>query len=54
MSIEAHKLGGAPLDANPTPAPTGDTASVKLIGVAKKAATAEPEVLEPRAKSTMW
>ncbi len=54
ISIEAHKPGGAPLDANPTPAPTKDTTSVKLIGVAKKAATTEPEVLEPRVESKAW
>ena len=46
-----HKPGGASLDANTSPAPTEGTASVKLIGVAEKAATAEPEVLEPRAES---
>ena len=54
MAIDAHKLGGAPLDANPAPAPTKDTTSIKLIGVAKKAATAEPKALELRAEGKVW
>ena len=51
--VDMHKPGGVLLDttdANTTPIPTQGTASVKLIGVAKKAAAAEPEVLEPRAE----
>ena len=54
MAIEAHELGGASLDANPTPAPTENTASVELFGMAKKATTAEPEALEPRAEGEVW
>jgi hypothetical protein len=42
--------GGASWDANVTPAPTEGTTSVKLIGMAEKAAAAEPEALEPRAE----
>ena len=40
-------------DVNTAPVPTGatkGTASVKLIGVAEKAAAAEPKALEPRAE----
>ena len=36
------------------PAPTEGTASVKLIGVAEKAAAAEPEALVLRAESMAW
>ena len=36
------------------PAPTEGTASIKLIGMAKKATTTEPEMLEPREESTAW
>jgi hypothetical protein len=42
------------LDANPTSASTEGAASVELFGVAKKAATAEPEALEPRAEGVAW
>jgi hypothetical protein len=50
--VDAHGPGGASLDADAdtAPTPTEGTASVKLIGVAEKAATAEPEALEPRAE----
>ena len=50
VAVEAIEPGGASLDANAAPAPTEGTASVKLIGVAEKAAAAEPEALEPRAE----
>jgi hypothetical protein len=50
VAVEAIKPRGASLDANAAPAPTEGTASVKLIGVAEKAAVAEPEALEPRAE----
>ncbi len=50
--VNLHEPGGASLDANTLPAPTKGTTSVKLIGMAEKATTAEPEVLEPRAEST--
>ncbi len=53
MAIDVIEPGGVSLDttdANTTPIPTQSTASVKLISVAKKAAAAEPEVLEPRAE----
>jgi hypothetical protein len=49
-AVGAIKPGGASLDANIVPAPTEGTASVKLIGVAKKATAVEPEALEPRAE----
>ena len=42
------------MDANVDHATTEGTASVKLIGMAKKAATAKPEALEPRAESVAW
>jgi hypothetical protein len=41
------------MDMNATPVPTRateGTASIKLIGIAEKAATTEPEALEPRAE----
>ena len=38
------------MDVNTAPVPTEGTASIKLIGMAKKAATTEPEALEPRAE----
>ena len=44
--VEAHKLGGASLDTNGTPAPTKGTASVKLAGGAEGATTVKPEALE--------
>jgi hypothetical protein len=56
LSLRVTEPGGASLDtavttdANTTPIPTEGTASVKLIGMAKKAAAAEPEALEPRAE----
>jgi hypothetical protein len=56
LSLRVTEPGGASLDtavtadANTAPIPTEGTASVKLIGVAKKAAAAEPEALEPRAE----
>ena len=37
-----------------TPVPAEGTASIKLIGMAEKAATAEPEALEPRAEGEAW
>ncbi len=49
--ISAHKPGGALLDANILPAPTKGTTSIKLIGIAEKATTTEPEALEPKAES---
>ena len=54
LAIDVHKLEGVSLDMNATPAPTEGTASIKLIGVAKKAAAAEPKVLELRAESMAW
>ena len=54
MAVNAHKLGGVSLDVNAAPASTKGTTSVKLIGMAEKAATAEPEVLELRAEGTAW
>ena len=54
MAVEAIEPGGASLDANAAPAPTEGTASVKPIGVAKKATAAEPEALEPRAEGEVW
>ncbi len=53
MVVDLHEPGGALLDANALPAPTEGTASIKLISVAKKATTTEPEALEPRAESTV-
>ena len=41
----------ASLDANAVPAYTEGAGGVELIGVAEKAAAAEPEALESRAKS---
>jgi len=41
------------LDVDTAPTPTKGTASVKLIGVAEKATTTEPEVLEPRAEGAV-
>jgi hypothetical protein len=52
--IDAHEPGVASLDANTAPVPTEGTASVELFGVAKNAATAEPEALEPRAEGEAW
>ena len=54
MVIDVHEPGGAPLDANGTPAPTKGTASVELAGRAVKATTIQPEVLDPWAKSEAW
>jgi hypothetical protein len=54
VAVDAHEPGGASLDVNAAPAPTQGTASIKLIGVAEKAAAAEPEALELRAESTAW
>ncbi len=51
MVINLHKPGGASLDANALPAPTKGTTIIKLIGMAEKATTTEPEALEPRAES---
>jgi len=51
MVVDLHKPGGASLDTNTLPAPTEGTASIKLIGVAEKATTTEPEALEPRVES---
>ncbi len=53
MVIDMHKPEGALLNTNALPAPTKGTASVKLISVAEKATTAEPEALEPRAESVV-
>jgi hypothetical protein len=52
--VDAHEPGGASLDANPAPAPTEGTASVELAGGAVKATTAQPEALDPWAKSEAW
>jgi hypothetical protein len=56
--VDVHEPGGASLDvdadADTIPAPTEGTASVKLIGVAKKAATAKSEVFEPIAEGEVW
>jgi len=49
--VSVHKPRGASLDVNALPALTKGTTSIKLIGVAEKATTAEPEALEPRAES---
>jgi hypothetical protein len=46
VSLDAADTNIAPV---PTRATEG-TASIKLIGMAKKAAAAEPEALEPRAE----
>ncbi len=54
MTVEAHKPGGASLDMDAAPAPTEGTTSVKLFGMAEKAATTEPEALEPRAEGEAW
>jgi hypothetical protein len=54
VAIDAHEPGGASLDANTAPVSTEGTASVKLFGVAKKATTAEPEALGPRAEGEAW
>jgi hypothetical protein len=54
VAINAHEPGGASLDANTAPVSTEGAASVKLFGVAKKAATAEPEALGPRAEGKAW
>jgi len=42
------------LDANAEPVFTKGAASVELFGVAKKATTAEPEALGPRAEGEVW
>ena len=52
--IDAHDPGGASLDVSTTPVSTKGAASVELFGVAKNAATAEPEALEPRAEGEAW
>jgi len=49
--VSVHKPRGASLDVNALPALTKGTTSIKLISVAEKATTAEPEALEPRAES---
>ena len=54
MAVDAPKLEGASLDMNAAPAPTNSTASIKLIGVAEKAAATKPEALELRAESKAW
>ena len=54
ISIDMHESGGVPLDANGTATPTQVTASVEPFGMAEKATTAKPEVLEPRAESAAW
>jgi hypothetical protein len=53
---DMRRPGEASLDANAygTPAPTEGTASIKLAGRAVKATTAQPEVLDPWAKSEAW
>ncbi len=45
--VEAHKPGGASLDANGALAPTEGTTSIKLAGRAEGATTTKPEVLKP-------
>jgi hypothetical protein len=52
--VDAHKPGGASLDANPAPAPTEGTASVELAGGVVKATIAQPEALDLWAKSEAW
>ena len=52
--IEVYKAGRAPLDMNATPVSTKGATSVKLIGMAEKATTAEPKALEPRAEGEVW
>ena len=54
MAINVHEPGGVSLDANAAPISTEGAASVKLFGVAKKAATTEPEALGPRAEGEAW
>src|SRR6266851_3713843 len=49
--VGAHEPGGVPLGAIAAPAYTEGAAGIELIGVAEKAAAAEPEALEPWAKS---
>ncbi len=53
VAIDVIEPGGVLLDAadvNTTPIPTQGTASIKLIGIAEKAAATELEALEPRAE----
>jgi hypothetical protein len=49
--VGAYEPGGVPLGAIAAPAYTEGAAGIELIGVAEKAAAAEPEALEPWAKS---
>ena len=53
-SIEVYKPGGALLDVNSVPASTEGAASIKVIGVAKEATTAEPKALELRVEGKVW
>jgi hypothetical protein len=46
VTVDTHKSGGALLAMNTEPAPAKDTACIKPIGMAERAATTEPEVLE--------
>jgi hypothetical protein len=54
VAIDMHKPGGVLLDTNTVPVSTKGAASIELFGVAKKAATVEPEALEPRAEGEAW
>jgi hypothetical protein len=46
-AVEMHEPGGVLSATSAVPAPTEETAGVKLVGTAERAAAAEPEVLEP-------
>jgi hypothetical protein len=52
--IDAHKPGGASLDAKAAPCSTEGTASIELAGGTEEATTAKPEALEPWAESEAW
>jgi len=49
-----EESGGVWEAVNAIPAPTKDTAGVKFIGAAERAAAAEPKVLEPWAGDKVW
>jgi hypothetical protein len=54
LVVDMHEPEGASLDMNILSAPTEGTVSIKLISMAEKATTAEPDALEPRAESIEW
>jgi len=51
---KVHEAGGVLLEANTTLISTEGATGVKLISVAEKATTTEPEALEPRAEGKVW